>query len=136
MPITTTLVKIQYVGRKPFAIDNVAGSGVVWNGNGDIQEVSDRAARVLVKYPDQWALVNAEDAPIIEQPEQFQARDDTGELVTITENDLKRPIERMTKAELVTLAKVRWGKDLDIEQTKKVLMDQVDELMRENGEVV
>lgn len=131
-----TLIKIQYVGAKPFAIDNVAGTRKIWNGNGDIQEVNDRAARVLLKYPDQWALANPDDQAMVDTPEMVQARDEDGNLVDLTADELSRPIERMTKVELVALAKRKWNRDLDIDQTKKVLLDSIEELMRANGELV
>ena len=47
-----TKVKIKYVGRKPFCIDNVARSGASWNGNGDVQEVTPAQAKILIKYAD------------------------------------------------------------------------------------
>lgn len=50
------LVRVMYVGRKPFAVDNVAGSGQTWNGKGDVKEVEADEAAVLCSYPDQWAI--------------------------------------------------------------------------------
>ena len=55
--------KIQYVGKKPFAVDNVAGSRVTWNGNGDIKEVADECVATLLGYPDQWALAEGASIP-------------------------------------------------------------------------
>lgn len=52
---TPNLVGVIYVGKKPTAHDNVAGSGKVWNGNGDVQEVTELQAATLTKYRDQWA---------------------------------------------------------------------------------
>lgn len=49
-------VLLKYVGKKPFAIDSIGGTGVVWNGNGDIQPVPEETAEKLLKHPDQWAL--------------------------------------------------------------------------------
>ena len=48
-------VLLKYVGKKPFAIDSIGGTGVVWNGNGDIQPVPEETAEKLLKHPDQWA---------------------------------------------------------------------------------
>lgn len=48
--------KIQYVGLKPRKEDNVARTGVVWYGPGDVQEVPDAAVHALLKHPDVWAL--------------------------------------------------------------------------------
>lgn len=49
-------VLLKYVGKKPFAIDSIGGTGVVWNGNGDIQPVPEPVADKLLKHPDQWVL--------------------------------------------------------------------------------
>lgn len=46
---------IRYVGSKQRKTDNVAGTGLVWNGNGDVQDVPDAAAAKLLQYPDVWA---------------------------------------------------------------------------------
>lgn len=132
----TTLIKIKYVGRKPFAIDNVASSGKVWNGEGDVQEVTDRQARILLKYPDQWALNDEADQTLLDAPEVIQARGEDGTMVQLTADDLKRPTERMTKTELVAFAMDKWKVELDISRTKKELLDQVEELALERGEVL
>lgn len=50
-------VRVEYVGRKPFAVDNVSGSGKCWNGPGDVQVVTEDQAEALAKYPDQWVVV-------------------------------------------------------------------------------
>jgi hypothetical protein len=51
-------VAIEYVGNKPFSVDNVAGTGICWHGKGDIQDVPVSAAETLLKYPDQWATAD------------------------------------------------------------------------------
>ena len=54
--------RTMYVGRKAKKEDNVAGSGVVWLGHGDIQDVSDEVWAKLAPYPDVWIEVPAEPA--------------------------------------------------------------------------
>ena len=53
---TESMVDVMYVGRKPFAVDNVAGSGQVWNGRGDVKPVTEDEAHILTGFPDQWAI--------------------------------------------------------------------------------
>lgn len=130
----TTLVDIKYVGKKPFALDNVAGSAKLWNGNGDIQPVTQAQAKILLKYPDQWALANAEDATTVEQPATIEVEtgtDDQGQtqVEQVDTESLGKPLERMTKPELVALAKVKFNADLDVSKGKKALIDQIEELM-------
>lgn len=55
-------VYLKYVGKKPTAIDSICGTGVVWNGNGDIKPIADTAAEKLLKHPDQWELVTLKEA--------------------------------------------------------------------------
>lgn len=51
------MTKILYVGNKPMKADNVAGTGIVWNGPGDVQEVgSESAVKRLLLYPDVWKV--------------------------------------------------------------------------------
>jgi len=48
---------LRYVGKKPWAIDSIGGTGTLWNGNGDIQEVPNEVGEKLLGYPDQWEEV-------------------------------------------------------------------------------
>lgn len=62
-------MKIRYIGRKATKADNVAGTGIVWNGEGDVQEVSNpQAAAKLLTYDTVWALAEPEgaDAAVLE----------------------------------------------------------------------
>lgn len=130
----TNLVEIVYVGKKPFSMDNVAGSGKLWNGMGDIQQVTEQQAKTLLKYPDQWGLVNGGDAAAIAKPVVVEVDTGTNEAgehqtETFDVEELKKPLERMSKAELVALAKVKFGADLDAGDGKKALIDQIEELI-------
>jgi hypothetical protein len=125
------LIKIVYVGKKPFAYDNVAKSGKVWQGNGDVQEVTEDQAKQLLKYPDQWDVVDAEDAGILNTSSTTEVTDEDGEKVNVDDADLKKPLEKMTKAELVALAKAKWGKELDATTGKKLLIDAIEEFDRD-----
>lgn len=130
----TEMVDIVYVGKKPFALDNVAGSAKLWNGQGDIQTVTVAQAKILLKYPDQWGLANAQDTQVIEQPVTMEVETGTdaqGETQTeqVDTEALDKPLERMTKPELVALGKVKFGADLDASKPKKLLIDQIEELM-------
>lgn len=52
---------IEYVGLKESKADNVAGTGLVWEGKGDRHTVSVSAAAVLLRHPDVWILVESVD---------------------------------------------------------------------------
>ena len=129
----TNTVKVKYVGKKPFAIDNVSGSRKQWHGNGDVQEVTDAQAKVLTKYPDQWALVDLADMARVNAPVSIQATDEDGDSVAIDPDALNKPLERMSKAELAALAKQSWDKELDPAMTKKAMIDQIEEWQHELG---
>lgn len=125
------LIKIVYVGKKPFAYDNVAKSGKCWQGNGDVQEVTVSQAKQLLKHPDQWDVVDPDDAGIVNTQTTTEVTDEDGENVQVTSADLAKPLEKMTKPELVALAKAKWGKELDVSKAKKLLIDAIEEFERD-----
>ena len=129
----SNLVPVVYVGNKPHAFDNIAHSGKSWQGKGDVQEVTDAQAKLLLKYPDQWALANEADRAAVEAPVSIEGKDENGETVTIDPDDLKKPLEKMNKAELAALAKQSWDKELDPAMTKKAMIDQIEEWQHELG---
>lgn len=129
----SNLVPVVYVGNKPHAFDNIAHSGKSWNGKGDVQEVTDAQAKLLLKYPDQWALANEADRAAVEAPVSIEGKNEDGEAVTIDPDDLKKPLEKMNKAELSALAKQSWDKELDPAMTKKAMIDQIEEWQHEFG---
>lgn len=50
------MVRVRYVGLKDEKIDNVAKTGTVWLGHGDVREVPDNAWPLLARHPDVWQL--------------------------------------------------------------------------------
>jgi hypothetical protein len=48
---------LKYVGIKPRKDDNVAGTKVVWNGPGDVQEVPDALTPKFLAHPLVWVQV-------------------------------------------------------------------------------
>lgn len=129
----SNLVPVVYVGNKPHAFDNIAHSGKSWQGKGDVQEVTDAQAKLLLKYPDQWALANEADRTSVEAPVSIEGKNEDGEAVAIDPDDLKKPLEKMNKAELFALAKQSWDKELDPAMTKKAMIDQIEEWQHEFG---
>jgi len=130
----SNLVKLVYVGNKPSAFDNVAHSGKCWNGKGDVLEVTDAQAKLLLKYPDQWNLADEADRARVETPVSIQSTGEDGQTVTIDPEDLNKPLEKMNKAELLALAKETWDKDLNVTMTKKAMIDQIEEWKHELGD--
>jgi hypothetical protein len=130
----TEFVNIVYVGNKPHAFDNVAKSGKSWEGKGAVQQVTDKQAKILLKYPDQWALENESDQAVVDTPNTVESVGENGEAVDVDEADLKKPLERMTKPELFAFAKDKWGKDLDVSLSKKLMIDQIEEWLQTIGE--
>ena len=130
------LIAVRYVGNKLAAYDNVARSGVTWNGKGDVQYVSDAQARALIKYPDQWVLADAGDQAAVMAPVSIQVTDEDGESVSIDPDDLGKPLEKMSKAELKAYAANKWGKELDARKSTKSLIDQIEEFERDLDVVV
>jgi hypothetical protein len=125
------LVKVKYVGKKASAFDNIARSGVIWNGNGDVKEVTDVQAKQLLKFPDQWALVDPEDAQQVNAPVSLTVVDEDGDTVVVDPDAFKKSFENMTKGELVAYAKNKWNKTLDARKSSKSLIDQIEEWERD-----
>lgn len=98
-------VNVQYVGKKPFAIDNVTNSGTCWNGNGDVQPMESKAATQLTdRHPDQWRLSESEDGDVNGMKEA---------LAVLTGNDKgKTPRSRRAKAAAVLAAELA-GKPIE-----------------------
>lgn len=124
-------ILLMYVGNKPAAYDNIARSGKTWNGHGDIQEVTEAQARLLLKFPDQWQLVYEAQQQAVEHTESIKVTDEDGDQVIIDPDAFKKPIEKMTKAEMVAYARDRWSKDLDVSMAKKMMIDQIEEWERD-----
>ncbi len=130
------LIAVRYVGNKQAAYDNVARSGVTWNGKGDVQQVTDAQAKVLIKYTDQWVLANAGDQAAVLAPVSIQVTDEDGGSVSIDPDDLNKPLEKMSKAELKAYAANKWNKELDVRKSTKSLIDQIEEFERDLDVVV
>lgn len=56
-------MKVIYVGQKAVKEDNVAGSGAVWMGHGDVQTVPDAAWLRLSRHSDVWRAAEQEPSP-------------------------------------------------------------------------
>lgn len=127
------LIPVVYIGNKEFAVDNVARSGKTWKGNGDIQEVTAAQAKLLLKHPKAWALANpGSDEARVKKPLTTEVVDEDGDSVSVeTEKLDRKPLEKMSKPELVALAFSRWGKRLDARRSTKLLIDEIEEL--QNG---
>src|SRR3982750_4339956 len=125
------MVAVRYVGKKPTAIDNVAGSGKTWNGKDDVQEVTEAQARRLIKHPDQWQLVDESDAAAVGKAPVVTVTDEDGKPADVDEDGLKKPLEKMNKAELIAYAKVRYNKELAPTLGKKAMIDQIEDLAKD-----
>ena len=130
------LIKLVYVGNKPAAYDNIARSGKTWNGKGDVQEVTDAQAKLLLKFPDQWQLVDAKDKAAIEAPVSISVTGEAGEDVIVDPETFKQPIEKLSKSELSAYALNKWGKDLSANKNRTDMIDQIEEWERDLDVVV
>ena len=87
---------VMYVGSKPTKTDNVAGTGIVWNGHGDVQEVPGKAVSALLAHGGVWQLVESVEQPV-EQPAEQPAEHDMAPLVELdamSKNELRDYAQR------------------------------------------
>ena len=131
MTTTAPLVPLVYVGNKPAAYDNIARTGLTWNGYGDVQEVTEAQAKLLLKFPDQWAVLDEADTERATAPTSVKVVDEDGEAIIVNPDAFQKPLEKMTKTEMVAYARDRWGRLLDIGMAKKMMIDQIEEWDRE-----
>ena len=121
------MVKIEYVGKKLSATDNVAGSRATWNGPGDVVEVTEPQAKVLLRYPDQWALYDTKDQKRVDKPVMVEVVGSGGDIESVDDANLSNPLEKMDKNELKAYAKKHFNKDLDGRMSSKLMVDQIEE---------
>ena len=124
------MAQIKYIGRKASAVDNVASSRVVWDGPGDVQTVTDRQARILLQYPDQWALAEGSDALSLKKESVLAFINPEGERVEVSETALKKPLENMDTDELRAYALEHYQKGFGPRMSRKRLIDEIEELGR------
>lgn len=58
-----TSVKVRYIGAKDLKEDNVAGTGTVWLGKGDVKSVPLDAWAKMSKHTAVWELVDEDEEP-------------------------------------------------------------------------
>lgn len=51
------MIDVEYIGTKDRKEDNVSGSGLVWNGSGDIQAVTREQWAKLQRHPEIWRAI-------------------------------------------------------------------------------
>lgn len=124
------MIEIIYVGRKKNAIDNVSGSGKVWTGKGDVQGVTERQARILLKYPDQWELTKDSDKPAMQKEQITRFLDPAGERIEVAEAELKAPMEKMSANQLRAYAITTFNKTFGPNYSRKRLIDEIEEMAK------
>lgn len=124
------MIEIVYVGRKLVALDNVAQSGKTWAGYGDTQSVTERQARLLLKYPDQWELSKDSDAPAVAKEQIVRFIDPSGDRVEVPETALKLPLEKMTANQLRAYAITTFNKTFSVGYGRKRLLDEIEEMAK------
>jgi hypothetical protein len=129
------MIELRYIGRKDWAVDPVGGSCVIWNGNGDVQPVPLKAARKILKHPDEWELANPEEAARLEVNTTHVTTDETGALTEVDDADLKKPLEKMTRAELKVYAKLTFDRDIPATMPKSNMIDTIEEFERDLNRV-
>lgn len=121
------MIELRYIGRKAWAVDPVAGSGTIWNGPDDVQQVTVSVARKILKHPDEWQLANDGDAHLLEVSTLHSTTDEEGYLVEVDDADLKKPLEKMSRAEMKVFAKLKFGRDLDPTQPRAHMINAIEE---------
>ena len=78
------MAKIRYIGKKEKKLDTISGTGLIWLGNGDIQEVPASAVSKLIQHTDSFELVDS-GSEVIEADEALESS--TAVVVEAQEDD-------------------------------------------------
>ncbi len=127
-------MKIKYIGKAAREIDSKAGTGVVWNGPGDVQEVPDWAAPKLLRFKDMWEQVGETDsAAMAESLRDHAAEVKTEEDAGIWRTEVTARMQNMDKAQLEQFAKSHFNVDLDKRRSAEKLRQEIDSLIDRYG---
>lgn len=126
------LVKIVYVGKKPYATDNVAHSGKSWNGRGDVQEVTLRQASMLCRFPDQWQVVDGKPLPDEKSIEQKLAQLTPPKPGGV--GVAGKRLDDMDERELADHALYYYEVTLDPKLGREEMLDRINEAVRTAGQ--
>ncbi len=117
-------MKIRYIGKKASKTDNLYGTGIIWNGTGDVQEVPGNAGHKLILHTDCWEAVGP--VPPIENEPQVPATRPEEEM---TEMPPLVDLSNMTKGDLEEYALAHFNVNLDKRKNKDSLVHEVTTLM-------
>ena len=57
-----------YIGKKDFTSDRIFGTGACWNGNGDVVDIPDATAQLMVRrFPEVYAEAGTAVAGVVEE---------------------------------------------------------------------
>lgn len=115
-------VNVMYVGRKPFAVDNVAHSGQTWEGRGDLKPVSPKQARLLLNHPSQWWLEGP--LPSLEEVDARVTEFFAGRFIP-DEVTLPTSVEDMDADELRAYAQAEYGQTLPARMDERALREEI-----------
>lgn len=119
------VVFVMYVGSKPYAIDNVAGTGLTWEGRGAVQPVPAAKAKKFLQFPDQWWPEGPVPTPeeVAARMKEFFAGNAIPQGVV-----LPKDLAEMDEAELVEYAFKEYGQHLKPTLTRAQLLEEISAL--------
>lgn len=120
-------VAIVYVGKKARKDDNVANTGTVWNGPGDVQRVDASVAAKLLSHVDIWARAEGETEKVPDaEVESTLTKPEEEEGEELQDTPTAFNIDDANKDQLVEYAMREFGVDLD----KRKNIDSLRDLVR------
>lgn len=114
-------MKIQYVGRQRTHRERLYGTGAVFAGRGDVQEIEDEkiARKMLSRHPDQYAEVETE----VDAQKTGGGDETTAPQINI--DGTLTPIAKATKDQLEAFAREQFDVELDKRKTKDDLIAEI-----------
>lgn len=124
-------MQVKYVGRQTRHRERLYGTGLIFAGRGDVQEVEDEtvARKMIARHPDQYAEAGTTGEPGAQvngtatDNTGGDSSDDKGHEILI--GDAYKPVKDATKNELEAYAKRVFEVDLDKRKKVGELADEV-----------
>lgn len=146
-------MKVMYVGLQPRHKERLYGTGVIFAGRGDVQEIEDEAIarKMLSRHPDQYADAEAygrlnDDAGDAKDDSEAgtwgaggtagdgESATDASKIPEILQDGEYVPADKLTKDQLEIFAKANFNVDLDKRKSKPDLVEEVAALIRQQKE--
>ena len=131
--------RVKYLGKKKFNVDRCFDMPYIWQGEGDVQEVTNKDAETLVKhFPTVYQIVKPGEVEKFKNIKKtVEDNDNPLERIKITETDgTEVSLADATYKALSEHVKANMGIQVPEGATKKELMNQIEQITKMREDIV